>query len=182
MNIQETAIPGLVILDPVVHGDERGFFLELFHAQKFAEAGLPTEFVQDNLSRSRQGTLRGLHYQIQKPQGKLIRALSGVIFDVAVDLRRSSVAFGKAVGVELSAESHRQLYVPAGCAHGFLVVSETADVFYKCTDLYAPQHERTLMWNDPALEIAWPIDNSDHLTLSEKDLAGVRLEVAETYQ
>ena len=179
MKITETAIPGMLVIEPQVFGDRRGFFTELFHAEKFAAAGLPTAFVQDNLSRSARGVLRGLHYQIEQPQGKLVRVLAGSVFDVAVDLRRSSPAFGKAVGVEITGDSHTQVYLPPGCAHGFFVLSETADFFYKCTDLYAPEHERTLLWNDPALEIDWPAGVEP--TLSDKDLAGVPLAECETY-
>ena len=179
MQITETAIPGMLVIEPQVFGDRRGFFTELFHAEKFEAAGLPTRFAQDNLSRSGRGVLRGLHYQIQQPQGKLVRVLAGRVYDVAVDLRRPSPAFGKAVGVEITADSHRQLYIPPGCAHGFFVLSETADFFYKCTDTYAPEHERTLLWNDPALGIDWPEEIEP--ILSDKDLAGVPLAECESY-
>lgn len=181
MQIYQTAIPDLMIIEPKVFGDERGFFLELFHHDKFSAADLPTNFVQDNLSRSKRGTLRGLHYQIEQPQGKLVRALAGDIYDVAVDLRQSSPAFGQWVGVELTAESHRMAYIPPGCAHGFVVLSETADFFYKCTDTYAPEHERTLLWNDESVGIDWPIDDPAALVLSEKDKQGTPFAQAEYY-
>jgi dTDP-4-dehydrorhamnose 3,5-epimerase len=180
MEIKPTTIQDLLIIDPLVHGDARGFFLETYHRRKFADAGLAAEFVQDNLSRSRQGILRGLHYQVQQPQGKLISVLSGEVFDVAVDLRRSSATFGQWFGTRLGADSHRCLYIPAGCAHGFYVLSEFADFFYKCTDFYAPEHERTLLWNDSTLAIAWPLKGEP--VLSEKDQRGVLLADAECYE
>lgn len=179
MEIQPTSIPDVLLIDPVVHSDARGFFLEVYHRRKFAAAGLPHKFVQDNLSRSGQGILRGLHYQIQQPQGKLVSVLAGEVFDVVVDLRRSSPAFGQWFGARLSAENHRCLYVPPGCAHGFYVVSETADFFYKCTDFYAAEHERTLLWNDPALGIDWPLQQEP--LLSAKDRKGLLLSDAEYY-
>jgi dTDP-4-dehydrorhamnose 3,5-epimerase len=180
MEIQPTSIPDLVIIDPLVHGDVRGFFLETYHRRKFADAGITSEFVQDNLSRSRRGILRGLHYQIRRPQGKLVSVLAGEVFDVAVDLRRSSPTFGHWFGAKLTAESHRCLYIPPGCAHGFYVLSESADFFYKCTDFYVPEHERTLSWSDPALAINWPLEGDP--VLSEKDQRGVLLEDAECYE
>ena len=179
MEIQSTPIPDLLILDPLVHGDSRGFFLETYHRRKFAAAGITAEFVQDNLSRSRQGILRGLHYQIRQPQGKLVSVLAGEVFDVAVDLRRSSPTFGQWFGTRLTAEGHRCLYIPPGCAHGFYVLSESADFFYKCTDFYAPEHERTLLWNDPDLGIDWPLEGTP--VLSEKDEQGILLADAECY-
>ena len=182
MQIEQTQIPGMVIIDPRVFADDRGFFLELFHSEKFADSGLPASFVQDNLSRSTRGTLRGLHYQIQQPQGKLVRALSGAVYDVAVDMRRSSPAYGKWVGVELTAESHRMAYIPPGCAHGFVVLSESADFFYKCTDLYAPQHERTLLWNDEAVGVDWPTGDLGELILSAKDKEGQSFATADSYE
>lgn len=180
MEIQETSIPGLLIIDPLVHGDSRGFFVEMYQQRRFADAGITAQFVQDNLSRSGHGTLRGLHYQIKRPQGKLISVLSGEVFDVVVDLRRSSPAFGTWLGMRLTAEHHRCMYVPPGCAHGFYVLSESADFFYKCTDYYAPEHERTLAWNDPDLAIDWPLAGAP--TLSEKDRRGVPFKEAECYE
>ena len=180
MKVAPTAIPEVLLLEPKVFGDERGFFLEPYNRRTFREAtGLELDFVQDNHSRSRRGVLRGLHYQIRQPQGKLIRTLSGRIFDVAVDLRRSSPGFGKWVGMELDAESMRMLWIPPGFAHGFLVLSDAADILYKATDYYAPQHERTLRWDDPRLAIAWPLRGEP--TLSDKDRCGAALADAETY-
>lgn len=171
MNVTQTDIPGAVVIEPRVFGDARGFFMETFHKERYLkEAGIKEEMVQDNHSRSRKGTLRGLHYQIKHPQGKLVRVLRGEIFDVAVDLRRKSPAFGKWTGVSLSEENHLQFYVPPGLAHGFCVVSDFAEVEYKCTDLYHPECERTILWNDAELRIKWPI--SDPL-LSDKDKQGV---------
>lgn len=157
MNVIRARIPDLLILEPNVHRDARGFFAETYHAQRYREAGLDVTFVQDNHSRSARGTLRGLHWQIEQPQGKLVRVVAGEIFDVAVDVRRGSPTFGQWVGVPLTADSFRQLYVPPGFAHGFCVVSETADVEYKCTDFYSPAAERGLIWNDPDVKIEWPI-------------------------
>ena len=157
MRVHSTPLPGVVVVEPAVHGDHRGFFVETFHAARYAEAGLPTHFVQDNHSRSRRGTLRGLHYQEPAAQGKLVRVATGRVFDVAVDIRRGSPTFGRWFGVELSADDQRQLYVPPGFAHGFCVLSEEADFLYKCTAYYAPQHERSIRWDDPAIGIAWPI-------------------------
>ena len=179
MKITPTAIPDVRIVEPVVFGDERGFFLESFNRRALAQAGLDRDFVQDNHSRSRRGVLRGLHYQIPRAQGKLVRILSGEIYDVAVDLRRSSPSFGRWVGVSLSAENKRMLWIPEGFAHGFLVLSEFAEVFYKVTEYYAPQCERSLLWNDPDLAIAWPACGDP--ILSEKDRQGVRLNQAEVY-
>jgi dTDP-4-dehydrorhamnose 3,5-epimerase len=179
MKITPTAIPDVRIVEPVVFGDERGFFLESFNRRALAQAGLDRDFVQDNHSRSRRGVLRGLHYQIPRAQGKLVRILSGEIYDVAVDLRRSSPSFGRWVGVSLSAENKRMLWIPEGFAHGFLVLSEFAEVFYKVTEYYAPQCERSLLWNDPDLAIAWPACGDP--ILSEKDRQGARLNQAEVY-
>ena len=171
MKIIETSIPDVLIIEPKVFGDERGFFYESFNAAAFeAATGLKRQFVQDNHSKSQRGVLRGLHYQIQQPQGKLVRVVAGEVFDVAVDLRRSSPSFGRWVGTRLSAENQRQLWIPEGFAHGFVVLSETAEFLYKTTDYYAPQHERSLLWNDPELGIEWPIDESPQL--SAKDQAG----------
>ena len=174
MNVIQTAIPDLLILEPKVFGDARGFFMESFNAKAFQEAtGLDVSFVQDNHSRSTKGVLRGLHYQIQQPQGKLVRVVRGSVFDVAVDLRRRSPAFGKWVGVELSEENSRQLWIPPGFAHGFLVTSDSADFLYKTTDYYAPQFERSLAWNDPAVGVVWPLSGEPQL--SAKDLVGKAL-------
>jgi dTDP-4-dehydrorhamnose 3,5-epimerase len=181
MRVISTEIPDVLILEPQVYGDHRGFFMESFNHQVFEDkTGLQRQFVQDNHSRSKQGILRGLHYQIQSPQGKLLRVISGEIFDVAVDVRRSSPTFGQWVGVTLSEANHRQLWVPEGFAHGFYVVSESADVLYKTTDYYAPQHERTILWNDPDLAIAWPIGDTEPI-LSVKDEQGDRLQEAEVF-
>jgi dTDP-4-dehydrorhamnose 3,5-epimerase len=179
MQLIPTRIPDVLILEPKVFGDHRGFFLETYRREVFEAAGIP-DFVQDNHSKSSQGVLRGLHYQIQQPQGKLVRVAQGAVFDVAVDLRRSSPTFGQWVGEVLSADNKRALYVPPGFAHGFYVMSETAEVTYKCTTYYAPQHERCLLWNDPALAIAWPLVDAAPL-LSDKDSRGLLLATAETF-
>jgi dTDP-4-dehydrorhamnose 3,5-epimerase len=162
----ETEVPGVVVIEPVVHKDDRGFFLETFHRDKFAEAGLDVAFVQDNHSKSTRGTLRGLHSQWRRPQGKLVRVLDGEIWDVAVDVRKGSPTFGRWVGVTLSSENFKQLYVPPGYLHGFVVISATAEVEYKCTDVYDPGHELGVLWNDPEIGIRWPIDD---VLLSAKD-------------
>lgn len=173
-----TAIPDVLIIEPKVFGDVRGFFFESYNEQVFAQStGLILNFVQDNHSRSAKGVLRGLHYQIKRPQGKLVRVVRGSVFDVAVDLRRSSPTFGCWVGVELSENNHRQLWVPPGFAHGFVVTSESADFLYKTTDYYAPEHERCIAWNDPAIGILWPLDGAP--ALSVKDRLGVSLAQAE---
>lgn len=170
MTIIETAIPEVLIVEPKVFGDERGFFYESFNQQAWqAATGLQTNFVQDNHSRSIKGVLRGLHYQVQQPQGKLLRVVVGEVFDVAVDIRKGSATYGQWVGVHLSAENKRQFWVPEGFAHGFLVLSEVAEFLYKTTDYYAPEHERAIIWNDPDLAIAWPIVGEP--TLSAKDAA-----------
>ena len=180
MNVIRTTIPDVVILEPRVFGDERGFFLESWNALDFrAAVGVDATFVQDNHSRSRRGVLRGLHYQIVQPQGKLVRVARGRVFDVAVDLRRSSTTFGRWVGVELNEDNHRQVFMPPGFAHGFLVLSEEADFLYKTTDYYAPQHERCLIWNDPEVGIDWPIAGEP--LLAAKDRAGLRLNEVETF-
>ncbi|MFH6600159.1 dTDP-4-dehydrorhamnose 3,5-epimerase [Ectopseudomonas khazarica] len=181
MKVIETALPEVLILEPQVFGDERGFFFESFNAKRFAEAtGLQRDFVQDNHSRSARGVLRGLHYQLQQAQGKLVRVSAGEVYDVAVDVRRSSANFGKWVGVHLSAENKRQLWVPEGFAHGFLVLSDYAEFLYKTTDYYAPAHERCIYWDDAQLAIDWPLDG---LTpqLSLKDQQGVSLSEAEAF-
>jgi len=180
MNVIQTAIPGVVIIEPKVFGDDRGFFYESYNQQRFEElTGTAPAFVQDNHSRSARGVLRGLHYQIQQTQGKLVRVTSGEVFDVCVDLRRSSPTFGKSVSVILSAENHRQFWVPPGFAHGFLVTSDSAEFLYKTTDYYAPQYERSLLWNDPALGIEWPLQQEP--LLSVKDKAGIPLASAEVF-
>lgn len=181
MKVTATAIPDVLIIEPKVFGDARGFFQESFNQKAFSEAtGLDVTFVQDNHSRSARGVLRGLHYQLQQPQGKLVRVVRGAVFDVAVDVRKSSPTFGQWVGVELSEDNHRQFWVPAGFAHGFVVLSETADFLYKTTDYYAPQHERCIAWNDPAIGIQWP-DLGMTPLLSAKDQAGVALAAADTF-
>ena len=180
MKIIPTVIPDVLIIEPKVFGDERGFFFESFNQTKFETAiGRKVDFVQDNHSRSAKGVLRGLHYQIQQPQGKLVRVTSGAVFDVAVDIRKSSPTFGQWAGVELNAENHRQLWVPAGFAHGFVVLSDTADFLYKTTDYYAPEFERTIMWNDPVIDIVWPIGAKPRL--SGKDQQGTLLSDAECF-
>lgn len=180
MNVIATALPDVLIIEPKVFGDARGFFFESFNAQAFADAtGVRRDFVQDNHSLSQRGVLRGLHYQIEQAQGKLVRVVQGEVFDVAVDVRRRSPTFGQWVGVRLSAENKRQLWVPEGFAHGFLVLSEQAEFLYKTTDYYAPVHERCIRWDDPELAIDWPLDGEPQL--SAKDLAGVGLREAETF-
>jgi dTDP-4-dehydrorhamnose 3,5-epimerase len=176
-----TAIPGLLIIEPKVFGDSRGFFYESFNQRMFREiAGVDTDFVQDNHSRSARGVLRGLHYQIKQPQGKLVRVVRGKVFDVAVDLRRASTTFGKWVGVELSEENNRQLWIPPGFGHGFVVLSDSADFLYKTTDYWAPEHERCIVWNDPDLAIDWQLDGIVP-QLSVKDQQGKRFAEAETF-
>lgn len=181
MNVISTEIPEVLIIEPKIFGDDRGFFLESFNHKAFGEkTGVTADFVQDNHSKSSKNVLRGLHYQLQQPQGKLLRVVSGEIFDVAVDIRKSSATFGKWVGCMLSAENKQQLWVPAGFAHGFLVVSETAEVLYKTTDYYAPSHERCILWNDPDLTIDWPLDGAKPI-LSAKDKAGQTLKRAQVF-
>ena len=166
MKITPTSIPDVLLIEPDVFADARGFFMESWHAQKYAEQGLDISFVQDNHSRSSRGVLRGLHYQLERPQGKLVRVVSGTVFDVAVDIRKGSPTFGQWEGAELSGDNHRQLYVPPGFAHGFCVLSESADFLYKCTDFYAPQDEHGILWNDPDIGIDWP---GDAFAISDKD-------------
>jgi dTDP-4-dehydrorhamnose 3,5-epimerase len=177
--VTRTAIPDVLVIEPKVFGDARGFFLESWNARSFAAAGLPAGFVQDNHSRSPRGVLRGLHYQIVQPQGKLVRVVVGEVFDVAVDVRRASPTFGRWVGERLSADNKRMLWIPPGFAHGFLVLSEAADFLYKTTDYYAPEHERVIAWNDPDLAIAWPLEGAP--TLSARDAAGARFRDAEVF-
>lgn len=180
MQVIPTMIPEVLILEPKVFGDDRGFFLESYNERVFYEAtGIQTRFVQDNHSRSGKHVLRGLHYQIQQPQGKLVRAVVGEIYDVAVDLRKLSATFGQWVGCHLSANNYRQLWVPPGFAHGFVVLSEVAEVLYKATDYYAPQHERSLLWNDPEIGIEWPFSGDP--ILSAKDQAGQPFQSADVY-
>lgn len=179
MSVTPTAVPDVIVLEPKVFGDSRGFFLESWNQRDFAAAGIRAEFVQDNHSRSGRNVLRGLHYQIRQPQGKLLRVIAGEIYDVAVDIRRNSPTFGRWIGLTLSAENRRMVWVPAGFAHGFLVVSEAAEVLYKATDYYAPEHERTIAWNDPDIGIAWPL--SGEPVLSAKDAVGQHLRDAEVY-
>ena len=180
MKVTRTAIPEVLVLEPKVFGDARGFFLESFNEKVFREAtGVAAPFVQDNHSRSARGVLRGLHYQLKQPQGKLVRVVRGAVFDVAVDVRRSSPTFGRWVGVELAEDNHCQLWVPAGFAHGFVVLSESADFLYKTTDYYAPEHERCIAWNDPAIGIEWP--RGLEPTLSDKDRRGLPLADAEVF-
>lgn len=173
MTFEPTPLAGLYLLQPRVFGDERGFFLESWNAETFREAGFDLDFVQDNHSRSARGILRGLHFQTERPQGKLVRVTSGAVFDVAVDLRRSSPTLGQWYGVELSAANHRMLWVPPGFAHGFYVLSEYADFQYKCTDYYHPASEVTLAWNDAAVGIDWPLAAGEQPKLSAKDQAGL---------
>lgn len=175
MRFTPTGLPDVIIVEPAVFGDDRGFFMEVYHEEKFRGGGITESFVQDNHSRSVRGVLRGLHYQLPNPQGKLVRAVSGSVFDVAVDIRRGSPAFGKWVGVELSEGNKRQLWIPAGFAHGFCVTSETAEVVYKCTTLYDGPSDRAIRWNDPAIGIDWPVDDP---ILSAKDAAAPLLSEA----
>lgn len=180
MNVIPTKIPDVLIIEPKVFGDDRGFFFESFNQKAFDEAtGLDVTFVQDNHSKSVRNVLRGLHYQVQQPQGKLVRVVQGKVFDVAVDIRRGSPTFGQWVGEILSAENKRQMWIPEGFAHGFLTLSETAEFLYKTTDYYAPEHERSISWNDPDLGIDWQLDNSP--SLSTKDKNGVSLKQASCY-
>ena len=181
MKFIPTEIPDVIVIEPRVFGDARGFFMETYQAKIFAEAGIQANFVQDNHSGSQKGTLRGLHYQIRQPQGKLFRVISGEVFDVAVDIRRSSPTFGKWVGKSLSAENKRMIWVPEGFAHGFFVVSQWAEITYKVTDFYAPGWERTVMWDDPQLAIPWPLVDGQLPTLSAKDASGRRFAAAEYF-
>jgi dTDP-4-dehydrorhamnose 3,5-epimerase len=180
MKVTPTGMAEVLLLEPRVFGDSRGFFLESFNQKAFeAATGVALPFVQDNHSRSARGVLRGLHYQLRQPQGKLVRVARGAVFDVAVDIRRGSPGFGRWVGAELSEENQRQMWVPPGFAHGFLVLSESADVLYKTTDYYAPEHERCIAWDDPAIGVQWPLDGAPRL--SEKDRQGRSLAAAELF-
>lgn len=180
MKLLSTTLKDVLIIEPKVHGDHRGFFMETWRKEVFEEAGLNAGFVQDNHSKSSQGALRGLHYQVRRAQGKLIRVVAGEVFDVAVDLRKSSPDFGRWTGVKLSAQNKLSLWVPPGFAHGFYVLSDTAEVTYRCTEYYAPEHERSLRWNDSTLDIQWPLIEGK-LILSEKDRNAPLLEEAELY-
>lgn len=182
MKVHTTGLDGLCLIEPTVFGDARGFFMETWNAARFLEAGIDASFVQDNHSRSARGILRGLHYQVQHPQGKLVRVVRGAVYDVAVDLRRTSATFGQWYGVELSEDNQRMLWVPPGFAHGFYVLSEVADFVYKCSDIYAPAYERSLRWDDPTLAIDWPIPEGETPTLSSKDAAGTAFVDAEVYE
>ena len=179
MNIVKTEIPEVLIIEPKVFGDARGFFFESYYQKAMAEAGITATFVQDNHSRSAKNVLRGLHYQIQQPQGKLVRVVVGEVYDVALDVRKSSPTFGQWVGFNLSAENKRMAWIPPGFAHGFLVVSDYAEFLYKTTDFWAPQHERCIRWNDPDLGIEWPLQGEP--LLAAKDSAGVQLKDAEVF-
>jgi dTDP-4-dehydrorhamnose 3,5-epimerase len=181
MEFEPTAIPEVVLIRPKVFGDARGFFMETWEERKFAAAGLDVKFVQDNHSRSTRHILRGLHYQIEQPQGKLVRVVTGAVYDVAVDIRRSSPTFGRWVGVTLTEENHHMLWVPPGFAHGFLVLSESADFLYRCTDFWAPAHERAIRWNDPDLNISWPLPAKGDPVLSAKDSIAPRFRDAEYF-
>ncbi|GAB4523981.1 MAG: dTDP-4-dehydrorhamnose 3,5-epimerase [Anaerolineales bacterium] len=182
MNFLPTSLPEVIIVEPRVFGDARGFFMETYHQAKFHAGGISAAFVQDNHSGSRQGILRGLHYQIRHTQGKLVRVVAGAVFDVAVDIRRTSPNFGRWMGVELSAENKRQLWIPEGFAHGFYVLSEWAEVMYKATDLYAPEWERSIRWDDPDIGIAWPLVNGRPPLLSQKDADAPFLRDAEVFE
>lgn len=179
MKVIQTTIPGVLIVEPKVYGDDRGFFMESYSKQTMEQLGISGPFVQDNHSRSSRNVLRGLHYQTQRPQGKLVRVVSGSVFDVAVDIRPKSEAFGRWFGIELTEENRRMLWIPPGLAHGFLVLSETADFLYKTTDYYAPQYERSILWSDPNVGIQWPLKGEPKL--SEKDKVGSLLAEANLY-
>jgi dTDP-4-dehydrorhamnose 3,5-epimerase len=181
MEFEPTSIPEVVLIRPQVHGDARGFFLESWHQEKFAAGGIAARFVQDNHSRSVRHTLRGLHYQIVRPQGKLVMAINGSVFDVAIDLRRGSPTFGKWVAAQLDDVNHHCLWIPPGFAHGFLVLSESADVVYKCTEYYSPGHDRSIKWNDRELDIAWPLPHGAQPILSRKDAEAARFRDAELF-
>lgn len=181
MKFKPTDLPGVIVIEPQVFGDERGFFMETWTRQKFKEGGIDFDFVQDNHSKSKGGVLRGLHYQIKNPQGKLVRVLSGEVYDVAVDMRKSSPSFGKWYAEILTGENKKMLWVPPGFAHGFYVMSDEAEFVYKCTDYYAPQYERTLMWNDPTIGVDWPLAPDQPPLLSAKDQDGQSFSNAEVF-
>ena len=180
MDIQHTNIPDVLLIKPEIYEDDRGFFIETYHTKKYTQLGIPS-FVQDNHSRSKKGVLRGMHYQIKHSQGKLVRVVSGAVFDVVVDIRKSSNFFGQWVGQELSAENNYQLWVPPGFAHGYYVLSDLADFLYKTTDFYSPEHERTILWNDEDLSIDWPIAKGEVPIISVRDLRGTLLKDAELF-
>jgi dTDP-4-dehydrorhamnose 3,5-epimerase len=182
MKFVEKNLPGVIRIEPVVHGDDRGLFMETWQARQFQEAGIDADFVQDNFSQSLKGTLRGIHYQIKQAQGKLVRVVAGEVYDVAVDLRRSSATFGQWAGEVLSAKNRHQLWVPPGFGHGFLVLSDSAEFEYKCTDYYAPEFERSIRWDDPDLGIDWPLKPGEEPILSSKDAAAPFLKDADTYE
>jgi dTDP-4-dehydrorhamnose 3,5-epimerase len=182
MKFVEKNLPGVIRIEPVVHSDDRGLFMETWQARQFQEAGIGADFVQDNFSQSSKRTLRGIHYQIKQAQGKLVRVVSGEVYDVAVDLRQSSATFGQWTGDKLSAKNRRQLWVPPGFGHGFLVLSDSAEFEYKCTDYYAPEFERSIRWDDPDLGIDWPLEPGDEPLLSPKDAAAPFLKDADTYE
>jgi len=181
MNFTPLEIEGAYLVTPRVWKDDRGFFFECWHEEKFRDAGIDARFVQDNYSRSSRGTLRGLHYQIRHTQGKLVRVMAGEVFDVVVDIRKGSRTFGRWEGVTLSADNQEALWVPPGLAHGFYVISDSADFFYKCTDVYSPEYERVLLWNDPELDVAWPLLDGGPPILSPKDAAGIPFSDAELF-
>ncbi|MFT5352121.1 MAG: dTDP-4-dehydrorhamnose 3,5-epimerase [Gammaproteobacteria bacterium] len=181
MEIITTRIPEVIILKPKVFEDDRGFFMEVWNSTRFREAGIDVEFVQDNHSKSKQGTLRGLHYQIQKPQGKLMKVISGRVYDVVVDMRKNSPTFGQWVGEFLSASNKKMLWVPPGFAHGFYVTSKYAEIYYKCTDIYAAEYERSLLWNDKDLAIIWPLVKDMEISISQKDTKGKTFAEADYY-
>jgi dTDP-4-dehydrorhamnose 3,5-epimerase len=182
MQFKATQFPDVILIEPQVFGDERGFFMETYQAERFAAAGIQARFVQDNHAGSHRNSLRGLHYQIRQAQGKLLRVVVGEIYDVTVDLRRSSATFGICQGFHLSAENKQQIWIPPGYAHGYYVISDWAELIYKTTDYYAPQWERTLLWNDPDLAIAWPIPAGEQPILSAKDRSGTPISTAEVYE
>lgn len=181
MKFEPTSLPGIIRIVPTVHEDSRGFFMETWQSRCFAEGGIDATFVQENFSHSAKGTLRGLHYQIEQPQGRLVRVVQGAVFDVTVDLRKSSPHFGQWIGEILSAENRHQLWVPPGFGHGFLVLSETAGFEYNCTDFYAPEFDRSIRWDDPEIGIDWPLKNGEQPHLSDKDAAAALLKDAEIY-
>lgn len=181
MKFEPTKLSDVILIKPQIFADERGFFLETRHEGKFAEAGIKQHFVQDNHSKSSQGILRGLHYQIKQPQGKLVRVIEGEIFDVAVDIRKNSNTFGQWIGASLSADNKHQFWVPPGFAHGFYVLSETAEVLYSCTDFYAPEYDRSILWNDPDIGIEWPLLSDASPTLSDKDKSAINFKQADVF-